>query len=139
MVPPRKATIVVPSIGQAAEVLLEVADHRVDAHARVARRPAPGAASTSTGSHTSKGTKRSSVPASARPSSRSRVLVDVPEPSSTQAGGAGAAGDRARLALEDLGLLARRVVLGQAGDVVEELRAALVVEPLRAAGAWGWR
>ena len=131
MVPPRKATIVVPSIGSRPRCCSKsptTASTRTPGYAgrQLGRRRRR-----STGSHTSKGTKRSSVPASARPSSRSFVLVDVPEPSSTQAGGARATGDGAGLALEDLRLLAGGVVLGQPGDVVEELRAALVVEPLR--------
>ena len=40
-------------------------------------------------------------------------------------------GDLGRALLEDLALAAREVVLGQPGDLVEELAPALVVEPLR--------
>ena len=57
--------------------------------------------------------------------------MDVPDPSSSSVRGAGAAGDVRGLALEDLGLSPGRVVLVEPGDVVEELGAPLVVEPLR--------
>ncbi len=45
--------------------------------------------------------------------------------------GPAAGGDRGRLPPQDLGLPPGRVVLRQPGDLVEELRAAVVVEPLR--------
>ena len=45
-------------------------------------------------------------------------------------------GDHGRALVEDLPLRAREVVLGQTGDLVEEARAALVVEPDRGDLLW---
>ena len=75
--------MVVPSIGRRPRCCSKsptTASTRMPGYAAASS----GAASTRTGSHTSKGTNRSSVPASARPSSSSRVFVDVPDPSSTR-------------------------------------------------------
>ena len=89
------------------------------------------AASRSVCSLTSKGTKRSSVPASRSASSSSRVFSDVPEPSSTSVSALVSSAMVAGVRHEDRPLGAGRVVLGEPGDLVEQLAAALVVEPLR--------
>ena len=132
MVPPRNATSVVPSIGSRPRWLLEVADDRVDPHARVLARPARVRPSRSTGSHTSNGhdaLERAGVGEARRAAGASWSTC----PSRAR----GACWRRCAraiavgLALEDLGLAAGRVVLGEPGDLVEQLRAALVVEPLR--------
>ena len=63
-------------------------------------------------------------------SSSVRVLSDVPDPSSTKRVGPGGLGDRRGLGVQDRALGFGRVVLGQSGDRIEELAAAVVVEPL---------
>ena len=80
---------------------------------------------------TSNGTKRSRVPASRSASSRIRVFSDVPEPELDERVGPGELGDVAAWATRIAALGAGRVVLGEPGDLVEELAAAVVVEPLR--------
>ena len=81
---------------QATEVLLEVADDRVDPHAGVALRPAPGRRRRSTGSHTSKGTMRSSVPAVGQAVEQQLRLGGRARAELDEGGGARAAGDRRR-------------------------------------------
>ena len=58
-------------------------------------------------------------------------MSDVPEPSSTSVSALVTAAISLRALDEDRPLAPSRVVLGEARDVVEELRAARVVEPLR--------
>ena len=80
---------------------------------------------------TSNGTKRSRVPASRSASSRIRVFSDVPEPSSTSVSALVSSAMSRAWASEDAAFGAGRVVLGEAGDLVEQLAPAVVVEPLR--------
>ena len=62
--------------------------------------------------------------------SRRRVFALVPEPSSISVSAPAAVAMSAGVRIEDRPLAARQVVLGQAGDGVEERRPALVVVPL---------
>ena len=72
----------VPPPGQLAEVVLEVADDRVHAHARVLGRDRRGRVAQRRLAHVERH-EASSVPASRRASSSRRVFSEVPEPSST--------------------------------------------------------
>ena len=94
-------------------------------------RDTAAAASRSVCSLTSNGTKRSRVPASRSASSRIRVFSDVPGAQLDQRVGLGQLGDVARVGEQDAAFGAGRVVLGEAGDLVEQLAPAVVVEPLR--------
>ena len=80
---------------------------------------------------TSNGAMRRSVPASRSASIRSHVFSDVPEPSSTSVSAPvmGAMSSACSVRIGPFG--PGRVVLGQPGDLVEELRSELVVEPDR--------
>ena len=89
------------------------------------------AACRSVSSLTSNGTKRCSVPAPAIASSSRRVLSDVPEPELDEHVGSGGRTISAACVAQDRALGAGRVVLGQSGDLVEQLAAVLVVEPHR--------
>ena len=87
-------------------------------------------ASRSAVSQTSSGTNWRSVPPARSASSSRRVFSEEPEPSSTRVWAPVRGGDLRGAALEDLALGAGRVVLLQPGDLLEELAAAGVVEPL---------
>ncbi len=82
-------------------------------------------------SDTSKGTNRRRRPASTMASSSSRVFSDEPEPGSTSVFASCQPRNVAGMLGQDRPLAAGEVVLRQPGDLVEERRAALVVEPLR--------
>ena len=71
-----------------------------------------------------------SVPRARSASSSSRVFSDEPEPSSTRVWAPVRAAISRGVALQDLPLGAGRVVLRQPGDLLEQLAAARVVEPL---------
>ena len=73
---------------------------------------------------------RAACPASCSASSRTRVFAAVPEPSSTSSTAPVSSAISAGARLEDRALGARRVVLGQLADAVEQLGAARVVEVL---------
>ena len=129
--PPRNATSRRPLVGNRCPGGAR-SRRRPRARARTGTRGSPhAAASRSVCSLTSNGTKRVIVPASRSASSRMRVLSEVPEPSSTSVSAPVTAAISSRALHEDRPLAPGRVVLGQARDVVEELRPARVVEPLR--------
>ena len=89
------------------------------------------AASRSVCSLTSNGTKRSSVPASRERVEQQPRLLRRARAELDERVGLGALGDVARVLDEDRALGAGGVVLGEPGDLVEQLAAAVVVEPLR--------
>ena len=92
------------------------------------RRRRPRCAASPRSRRTARSAERARARASA--SSSSRVFSDVPDPSSIERVGAAARRDLVGARVEDRALGACRVVLGQAGDLVEQLGAAVVVEPL---------
>ena len=94
-------------------------------------------ASASTVGSTSNGTNSRSVPASRSARSSRPVFSDVPLPSSTSDSRRDRRGDLAGARGQDLALGPGRVVLRQAGDLVEQLAAALVVEVLGRQGLRG--
>ena len=88
------------------------------------------AASRSVASDTSNGANVRRRSARWNASSRMRVFSDVPEPSSTRVSAPLGGDDVVGVREQDRALGAGRVVLGQPRDLVEQLRAAVVVEPL---------
>ena len=127
---PRNATTRVPPVGRSARWCSKSPTTAWTRDARVLRDTA-AAASRRVCSLTSNGTKRSRVPASRSASSRIRVFSDVPGAQLHQRVGLGQLGDVARVGEQDAAFGAGRVVLGEAGDLVEQLAPAVVVEPLR--------
>ena len=77
------------------------------------------------------GTYRRSVPARVSASSSSRVFADEPDPSSTSVVAPVSRAISSTCAVSSARFGARRVVLGQCGDLLEQLAAPRVVEPLR--------
>ena len=116
---------------QPVEVAVEVAHHGVDREAGVlvgqggGRRPQ--------GARRSRRAARSAagVPVACMASSSTRDLSQVPAPSSTRVSAPERRGDLRGVGLEDGALGPGRVVLGQPGDLVEQLAAPVVVEPDR--------
>ncbi len=87
-------------------------------------------AASSTPASTSNGTKRRSDPLSRSAVSSSLVFSEVPLPSSTRVSAPLAAAIAGDAIAQDLRLGPGRVVLGQPGDLVEQVAADRVVEPL---------
>ena len=122
-------------VRQQREVALEVADHGVHRRARIGGRDrlAGGAQRGGAAVERNEASQLAGiaqrVEQQARLGRRARAELD-------ERVGAAGGRDLARPLLEDLALAAGGVVLRQAGDLVEELRAALVVEPLRRKDFW---
>ena len=124
MVLPRNATSRVPPVGRSVEVVLEVADDRVDVARRAYSRATAAAASRQgllADVERHEAVERARRRASA--SSSIRVFSDVPEPSSTSVSASVSSAMSAAWRDEDRALGAGRVVLGEPGDLVEELAA----------------
>ena len=131
MVPPRNATSRRPPVGQPVQVPGEVADDAAHPQARVVggdlrRRPRAARSPTRPAARTCP-----APPCRVSASSSSRVFSDEPEPSSTSVFAPVSAAIVGGVLGEDRPLGPGRVVLRQPGDLLEQLAAPGVVEPLR--------
>ena len=115
--------------GEQVEVVLEVADDGVDVEARVLGDDGAGCASKGRLADVEGNEPAQHAAVSQRGQEQARLLRRARSELDERVG-AGGVGDGAGAGIEDLALAPGRVVLREAGDLVEELAAALVVEPL---------
>ena len=134
MVPPRNATSLRSSRGQVGQVEGEVADDRLDRHPVVGRGDLLGGVAQRALRDVDRDEARE-VSGVGERTEQQPGLVAGAAAELDQGGGVAQRGDLVGVVAQDRALGLGRVVLREAGDLVEEPRALVVVEPLGRAGS----